>query len=118
MRNLAKLQTLALSTVLSCTLAAISCVLASTIVLAQAGLGSLSGTVTDASKAVVPNAPVTLTNQATGYSQATTTNGTGGFRFLAVPVTSGYVVHVSAAGFKDAEMKGIETSVGVRIVIG
>jgi hypothetical protein len=82
---------------------------------AQAGLGTLTGVITDPSKAVVPNATVTLANKGTGFSRTATTNATGVYRFVALEVTSGYVLRVSAPGFKDAELKGITTSVGTVI---
>ena len=40
---------------------------------AQAGTGELSGLVTDPTGAVIANAPVTLTNTATGESRTATT---------------------------------------------
>lgn len=92
-----------------------TCVLAPQKASAQAGLGTLSGVVTDPSKAVVPGATVTLTNKGTGFSRSVVTTSTGTYRFNALEVTSGYVLHVSAAGFKDAELKGISTSVGTVI---
>ena len=52
---------------------------------AQAQLsGSLAGTVTDPSGSVVPNAQVTLTNQASQEQRQVTTNKDGYFAFAAV----------------------------------
>lgn len=45
--------------------------------LAQRETGSVSGTVTDPSGAVVPNAKVTITSSATGLTRAVTTNANG-----------------------------------------
>ncbi|HTJ31385.1 MAG TPA: carboxypeptidase-like regulatory domain-containing protein, partial [Acidobacteriaceae bacterium] len=84
---------------------------------AQAGLGTLVGTVADSSHAVVPGATVTLTNEGTGLSQTTTSNSAGIYRFQALTVTSGYSLNVSASGFKTAEVKGITTSVGTSITV-
>src|SRR5260370_35870153 len=42
---------------------------------AQVLYGTITGTVTDASKAAVPNAPVAVVDQGTGATRATTTNG-------------------------------------------
>lgn len=84
---------------------------------AQAGLGTLSGTVTDATHSVVRGATVTLTNTGTGFSHTELTNSTGAYRFYALEVTGGYVLKVSAPGFKTAELKGISTSVGTIITL-
>lgn len=82
---------------------------------AQAGLGTLAGTVTDSSHALVPGATVTLTNTGTGFSQTTTTNSGGIYHFTALEVTSGYSLKVSASGFKTEELTGLTTSVGTTI---
>ncbi|HEX3469727.1 MAG TPA: carboxypeptidase-like regulatory domain-containing protein, partial [Silvibacterium sp.] len=47
--------------------------------LAQVLYGTLTGTITDKSGAVVPNANVTLTNQDTGQVRTTTSNGQGDY---------------------------------------
>lgn len=84
--------------------------------LAQTGLGSLSGVVTDPSHAVVPGATATLTNVGTGFSRTEITGPTGGFLFTALEVGPGYELHVSANGFKSADVKAIATSVGTVII--
>jgi hypothetical protein len=86
-------------------------------VLAQAGLGTLSGTVTDSTHAVVPGATVTLINKGTGFERSVVTSGNGTYRFFALEVTGGYSLKVAAAGFKTAELKGISTSVGTIITV-
>jgi Carboxypeptidase regulatory-like domain/TonB dependent receptor-like, beta-barrel len=43
--------------------------------------GEITGTVTDSSGAVLPNATVTLTSKDSGSSQTVTTSASGGFRF-------------------------------------
>ncbi len=69
--------------------------------LAQATGGRASGTVTDASGAVIPNASVTLKNEATGQTVTMQTTAAGAFNFPNVPVGS-YSVKISADGFKVA----------------
>jgi len=85
--------------------------------LAQAGLGTLSGTVTDATHAVVHGATVTLINKGTGFERTEVTSSTGAYRFYALEVGGGYVLKVTAPGFKTAELKGISTSVGTIITV-
>jgi hypothetical protein len=66
--------------------------------LAQTITGSVTGTVTDASGAVIPGAKVTAKAIATGVSTTTTTNAEGVYsvRFLTI---GDYKVTVEAAGF-------------------
>ena len=61
--------------------------------------GSIQGTVTDASGAVLSGAKVTITNRATGLSATTTTNGAGAFASGALTPAE-YEVRVEAQGFK------------------
>src|SRR5579863_7732115 len=68
---------------------------------AQADLGSVSGTVTDASGAVVPNASITLTNVANGAQRVSTTNSQGDYAITQLPPTE-YRITVSAAGFTSS----------------
>src|SRR5689334_3526196 len=69
---------------------------------AQTGLGVVRGTVQDASKAVIPNAKVTLANSATGVAQTSQTNAAGIYYFGAVQIGP-YTVNVEAQGFKKWE---------------
>lgn len=73
--------------------------LCSSAALAQSGAGSIQGTVTDSTGAVIPGASVHVVNQATGVAVDTKTNNTG---FYEVPelFTGTYVVTVSAKGMK------------------
>jgi carboxypeptidase family protein len=62
-------------------------------------LGSITGEVTDPSGAILPNAPVTVTNIATNASRSTTRNSAGIYLFPdLVPGT--YQVKVEASGFE------------------
>ena len=51
----------------------------------QVTTGTIAGTVTDASGAVVPGAAVTATNTSTGVASSTTTNSSGRYDFLSLP---------------------------------
>jgi hypothetical protein len=73
---------------------------------AQVLYGSVIGTVTDPSSAVVPNASVTLTNTNTNETRNAT--GDEGGRYSVVNVLPGtYSVKVVAPGFKTYERTGI-----------
>src|SRR5689334_18503789 len=77
---------------------------------AQATAGSISGTVTDARQAVVPNAEVRITNEATAVSRTVKTDETGHFVFTNMaPAT--YELTVSASGFKAAVQRGLQLQV-------
>jgi Carboxypeptidase regulatory-like domain/TonB dependent receptor len=73
---------------------------------AQAIYGSLFGTVTDSSGAAVPNATVTVTDEAKGTVVSATSNGSGDYT---VPhlIPDVYDLKVTAKGFKAFEAKGI-----------
>ena len=78
---------------------------------AQAGGGSMVGTVHDPAGAVVPNATVTITNTDTNSNYPVTTNGDGRFLYPQLPVGT-YKVTVAAPGFKEAVQAGITVSIG------
>ncbi len=82
---------------------------------AQGGTGELSGVVTDPSGAVVPNAHVTLSNNATGAKRTTATTGAGIYRFPALPVGS-YVLETSPQGFKSTKVANVVVTVGTGTV--
>ena len=60
--------------------------------------GTIEGTVTDPSGAVVAGAKVDVQNRLTGYKKTATTDVSGAFRFPNVPLNS-YHLEVDAAGF-------------------
>ena len=67
--------------------------------LAQSGAGSIQGTVTDSSGAVIPGAAIHVVNQATGVAVDTKSNNVG---FYQVPelFTGTYLVTITATGMK------------------
>jgi hypothetical protein len=65
----------------------------------QVDTGSITGTVTDASGAVVGGAKVTLTNEGTAASLTTATGSDGSYRFSPVRIGN-YKIEVAAQGFK------------------
>jgi Carboxypeptidase regulatory-like domain len=76
---------------------------------AQASAG-MTGTVTDTSGAVVPNANVTVTNQGTSVSDKTVTSSAGTYSFKGLP-PGRYDVNVEAAGFKKAVKSNVTVEV-------
>ncbi len=68
-------------------------------VAAQSTFGSISGSVTDASGAAMPDATATLTNSATETKQTVTTGPDGLYSFVNLPPGS-YVLDVEKQGFK------------------
>ena len=66
---------------------------------AQTATGTILGTVTDESGAVVPNAAVTVTNKATGQARALTANAAGLFSAPALQAGD-YEVRVEVQGFR------------------
>jgi hypothetical protein len=73
--------------------------------------GTVLGTVSDPSGAVIPGAQVQLTNQANGLVLTATSNATGDFKFFAVPIGN-YQVIVNASSF------AVETVNNVLVVAG
>jgi len=76
---------------------------------AQASAG-ITGTVTDTSGAVVPNATVTVTNEGTSLSDHTTSSSAGTYAFKALNPGK-YSVSVTAHGFKKAVQQHINVEV-------
>jgi hypothetical protein len=71
---------------------------------------TITGTVTDASGSVVPNAAITLMNPATGQTRDTVSNGVGAYRFANVGVGT-YTLSGSANGFQKYTKTGIVVNV-------
>ena len=79
--------------------------------------GTIEGTVTDPSGAVVSKATVEIRNPISAYRQSTTTDSTGAFRFTNIPPNP-YHLKVTAAGFAPAEQDvSVRTSVPISLTI-
>jgi hypothetical protein len=82
--------------------------------LSQEITGAISGTITDASGAVVPGAAITVVNTATGVvAFRGTSNESGNYSAPSLPVGV-YRVTVELKGFKKAEIQGITLQVDQR----
>ncbi len=79
----------------------------------QGASGTLLGTVTDPSGAVVPNVAITVTN--TDTNQATHVTSNQGGEYIAADLPNGhYMIRAEVAGFKASEQKDIALDVGAR----
>ena len=83
---------------------------------AQEARGTISGTVMDSNKAVVPGAAVTITNVAMGTNHEATTNESG---LYTVPylIPGTYRIIVEATGFKKYIREGIALQVNDKLEI-
>ena len=72
---------------------------------------SISGLVTDPSGAPVPSAEVTVKSLETGWARATSTDATGRYLVLALPVGI-YEVTVRAHNFRQMSRPAIQLAVG------
>jgi len=81
---------------------------------AQSTLGTILGTVTDESGAVVPNATVNVINTDENTTRIVTTDASG--NYAAVDLKAGhYSVEVSVTGFKTERVDGVE--LGARVTL-
>ncbi len=78
--------------------------------LAQSDRGTITGSVSDASGALIPNASVLIVNSATGIKLETKTTGTGSF--TAPYLSAGlYDITVEVQGFRTYVQKGVRVQV-------
>ena len=88
--------------------------MASRVVLAQETTGSILGTVTDPSGAVIPGAQVVVTNLQTNNQRTTATTGAGLFYFTNLPIGD-YDLKVSSQGFKQYVQSKIHLDVNDKL---
>ena len=82
---------------------------------ATAGLGSVSGTVRDATGAVIPGATVVVVNDAKGIKRTMTSTDAGVFAAPALVPSSGYSITVTKQGFTTYEVKEFDILVGQNV---
>jgi len=97
------------------TLILVAAVLTSAPVFAQS-VGSIAGTVVDASKAGVPGAVVTARNEGTGAVREVVTDVAGRYAMPLLPV-GGYTVTVTMTGFKTLERSKIALEVQASLTL-
>jgi hypothetical protein len=76
----------------------------------QSNKGTITGTISDSGGAVVPGAPVVVTNMETGAKFDTVSTGTGNYSILQLPVGS-YSLTIEQPGFGKFEQKNIQVEV-------
>src|SRR5438094_631618 len=81
---------------------------------AQQQLGSIQGTITDQTHAVLPGVTVTVTNADTGVSRTTTTNETGVYRMPSLD-PGRYRVKAELQGFRSTTQTDLTLSVGATL---
>jgi outer membrane receptor protein involved in Fe transport len=82
----------------------------------QAASGSIEGTVTDMSGAIVPDAKVVARNLQTGFSREASSNNDGLYRLTLLPVGN-YDVTIEKQGFTSLQRTGIKVQVGELVVL-
>lgn len=73
--------------------------------------GSVAGTVSDQTGAVVPGAAITIVNNDTGFTRNTTSASAGDYRLTDLPGGT-YTLTVTAQGFKPVKQTGISVAAG------
>ena len=95
----------------ACIVFALFFALGSTIARGQSNGASLTGTVVDPTKAVIPKATIVVINEASGIARSTISDSQGQFSMVGVSVGT-YDLKVSAPGFKPLVRKGIAVHIG------
>src|SRR5438034_1071316 len=90
--------------------------LTAALAIAQTATSRITGTVSDASGALVPGATVTARNEATGVTYTQTTTEAGLYGFPSLPVGT-YAITVALAGFKTTNKTGNILEVNTPLVI-
>src|SRR5690349_25132058 len=78
---------------------------------AQVLYGSVAGTVSDQTGAVVPGAAITIVNDNTGFTRNTTAGSAGDYRLTDLPGGT-YTLSATAQGFKPVKQTGINVAAG------
>src|SRR2546423_6665835 len=95
----------------------LSFLLAGAPLLAQSGLGSITGVVQDSSGGIVANASVRLTQTGTQVTRSTTANEAGLFTFPSVVVGT-YSVTITHAGFKEKKIENLTVNGFQQVALG
>jgi len=82
----------------------------------QTQLGTVSGTITDPTGAVMPDVSVTIVSQGTGLKRSALTDTTGEYRFAGLPIGN-YSLRIEKAGFQSQVREGVELSSASEVMI-
>ena len=85
-------------------------VVSAVVSIAQTTQGAIVGTVRDEKGAEIAGAKISVTNEAIGLQRDITTQGSGGFRIMALP-RGNYSVRAEAKGFATSDVKAVEVGV-------
>ena len=83
---------------------------------AQATTGSIAGTVTDPSRAVIPGADISVQNVSTGVTSSTRSNDAGHYEFLSLPAGE-YTESVVHAGFSTTNLSALTLNLYQQLTI-
>ena len=81
-----------------------------------AATGQISGTVIDSSKAVIPNASITVTSKDTGLERNVTSSSTGTYSVNLLP-PGDYDVTVKASGFETEKSTAVAVQVATTATV-
>ena len=97
-------------------LSAVAMLLCATVSQAQVTTGTIAGTVSDSSGAVLPGAKIEILNEGTGAVRTVTTAADGHYSAPSLPVGN-YKLTVGMAGFQTEVRSGIVLAVGQQAVL-
>ena len=82
-----------------------------TALFAQTDRGTITGTVSDAGGSMIPNVTITATHQDTNTQSKTTTNSSGEFNLVSLPVGA-YRVVIQIEGFRTSIRDNVTLEAG------
>ena len=81
----------------------------------QTQLATVSGAITDPSRAVVPGVSITIVNQGTGLKRSAGTDTSGEYRFAGLP-TGNYSLRIEKTGLQSQTHEGVELTSAAEVI--